>query len=166
MVCKTCLKSFEKPYEISVARYKKRIYCSVLCRANDKDRKKVFTEMMSKPFSPERKARHKLAFKRGKESHRWIEDRTKLKVDEKKHLDTKYKYWMLSVKKRDNWKCKINNSDCSGRLESHHILSWKDFPELRYEINNGITLCISHHPRSRAKEKELSPYFKDLISKE
>ncbi len=94
----------------------------------------------------------------------WIKDRSKLQTREKKHLDTKYKYWMLEVKKRDSWKCKINNVDCKGRLESHHILNWIEYPELRYEIKNGITLCHAHHPRGRANEKRLSPYFMELVS--
>ncbi len=104
---------------------------------------------------------------RGEKNHRWIKDRTKLKTDErKKSYDTKYKYWMLEVKKRDKWKCRLLNDDCSGRLESHHILNWIEFPELRYEINNGITLCHFHHPKGRKEEKRLSPYFKDLLAKE
>lgn len=37
--------------------------------------------------------------------------------------------------------------------------------ETRYEINNGITLCHFHHPRKREKEKELSPFFQELILK-
>lgn len=56
---------------------------------------------------------------------------------------------------------KIN---CKGRLEAHHILSWKDYPELRYDINNGITLCHAHHPRKRDEEAELSPYFQSLVA--
>lgn len=92
------------------------------------------------------------------------EDRSKLRTDEDKSYDTKYKYWMFSIKKRDNFKCKINNKDCKGRLEAHHILGWKSYPELRYEINNGITLCLAHHPRSREEEAKLSPYFKKLVA--
>ena len=95
---------------------------------------------------------------------RYIKDRTKLVVNEKKHLDTNYKNWMLNVKSRDSWKCKISNKDCNGRLEAHHILNWVEYPELRYEINNGITLCHAHHPRKRAEEKRLSPYFMELVS--
>ena len=30
--------------------------------------------------------------------------------------------------------------------------------------NNGITLCFAHHPRKRAEEKRLSPYFMELVS--
>ena len=94
---------------------------------------------------------------------RWIIDRTKLNTNRQKAYDTKYKYWMKRVKNRDNWKCKINNKDCCGRLEAHHILPWSQFPELRYEINNGITLCHFHHPRKRNDEKKLIPIFKELV---
>jgi hypothetical protein len=60
-------------------------------------------------------------------------------------------------------KCKTNNCDCSGRLEAHHILSWSKFPELRYEVNNGITLCKFHHPKKRIDEIKLAPYFKNMV---
>lgn len=100
-----------------------------------------------------------------KEKHpMWISDRSLLVKNEKKHLDGRYREWMISVKMRDSWKCKINNSDCNGRLESHHILNWADYPELRYEINNGITLCHAHHPRKREDEAKLSPFFQSLVA--
>lgn len=92
-----------------------------------------------------------------------IKDRTQLKTDRQKAYDTQYKYWMLAVKKRDHWKCKIGDENCKGRLEAHHILAWRDHTELRYSINNGITLCQYHHPRKRSEEVELSPYFQELI---
>ncbi len=86
------------------------------------------------------------------------------KPSEKKHLCSKYVGWMKQVKNRDNWKCRMANEDCNGRLEAHHILNWIDYPELRYEINNGITLCHSHHPRRREEEKRLIPTFVGLVS--
>lgn len=100
----------------------------------------------------------------GENHPRWINDRSKLKIDREKAYDTQYKYWMLEVKKRDNWKCKIANQDCKGKLEAHHILGWKSHPELRYQLNNGITLCHAHHPRKRDEEAKLSPYFKSLVA--
>jgi len=39
----------------------------------------------------------------------------------------------------------------------------RDYPELRYEVNNGITLCHFHHPRKINDEMKLSPYFQELI---
>lgn len=71
---------------------------------------------------------------------------------------------MLEVKKRDNWKCKLLSSNCKGRLEAHHIFNWVDYPELRYVVNNGITLCAFHHPRGREEEKRMIPIFQELLS--
>ncbi len=99
-----------------------------------------------------------------KEKHpNWINDRTLLKKDDRRN-DSLYKEWRKNIYKRDNYKCRIADSNCGGRLEAHHILSWKDFPELRYEINNGITLCHAHHPKVRAEEKRLIPTFQELVS--
>lgn len=106
-----------------------------------------------------------MSFNRKGEKHwHWKEDRTQLIKSEKKHLDGHYREWMLGVKRRDNFKCKIKNRDCNGPLESHHILDWKEYLELRYVINNGITLCHAHHPRGRENEAKLSPFFQKLVA--
>lgn len=100
-----------------------------------------------------------------KENHpRWKKDRGLVKLD-KERGGPLHKQWSRDVKNRDGWKCKISNGDCSGRLESHHILNWSNHIELRYEINNGITLCHFHHPRKRDDENRLSPYFQSLVGK-
>ena len=75
-----------------------------------------------------------------------------------------YFNWRKEVWKRDNWTCKINNKDCKGRLEAHHILPWEQYPELRYEIKNGITLCHYHHPRKRVEEQKLIPFFLNILT--
>lgn len=100
----------------------------------------------------------------GEKHFAWITNRTELVKSEKKHLDCQYRDWMKGVKDRDSWKCKISNSDCDDRLEAHHILNWVDYPELRYKLNNGITLCHAHHPRGRVKEKRLVSEFQELVS--
>ena len=43
-------------------------------------------------------------------------------------------------------------------------ISWQDFPEMRYQINNGITLCHFHHPKTRKEEKRLIPALLGLVS--
>lgn len=100
----------------------------------------------------------------GEKSPIWIKDRSLIKLGDRNIHDPLYKQWHRNVKNRDGWKCKISNSSCSGRLEAHHILNWKDYPELRYEINNGITLCHAHHPRKRDEVTKLSPYFQKLVA--
>lgn len=59
--------------------------------------------------------------------------------------DPLYKQWRIKVYSRDNWKCKWPGCAINKKLNAHHIKTWADFPGLRYEINNGITLCKYHH---------------------
>lgn len=99
---------------------------------------------------------------KGKEHPRYIIDRTQLARKDERN-DSAYNDWRKQVWLRDSFKCRIN-IDCSGKIEAHHILIWKDYPELRYNINNGITLCHAHHPRKRAEEKRLAPIFQELVS--
>jgi len=100
----------------------------------------------------------------GENHPNWVKDRTKLSTDRRHAYDGRYKDWMSKIRLRDNWKCKMSNKDCLGRIETHHILSWREHPELRYELNNGITLCHFHHPRAFSEEKRLVSVFQDIIS--
>lgn len=95
----------------------------------------------------------------------WIEDRNKLKTKEgsEERRSTRYKEWRKKVVERDAWKCKINNKDCKGRLEIHHILGFTEHKELKYEVNNGITLCHFHHPRKINDEMRMIPVFQDIV---
>ncbi len=102
----------------------------------------------------------------GDKNPRWVGGIEFWKKDNERN-DSAYKGWVLTCKERDKNKCQMENKDCSGRIEVHHILSWKDYPELRYETNNGITLCRYHHPRKRIKEEKMVPLFhKIIISKQ
>lgn len=91
----------------------------------------------------------------------WRVDRSLVKRKDER-ADAPYHCWMRDCRKRDMG-CRINNQDCKGRLEVHHILSWKDYPEFRYDINNGITLCHFHHPKTREEEERLIPYFRNMV---
>lgn len=56
-----------------------------------------------------------------------------------------YKQWRAKVFQRDNWICQTCHKKSEGDLEAHHIKSWKDFSELRFDLDNGITLCEKCH---------------------
>ena len=63
-----------------------------------------------------------------------------------------YKQWRSDVFKRDNWTCQT----CQARgvyLEAHHIKPWAEYPELRYETSNGVTLCLPCHKLAFSKNK-------------
>jgi 5-methylcytosine-specific restriction endonuclease McrA len=60
----------------------------------------------------------------------------------------KYREWRNAVFKRDNYICQ----DCGyskGRiLEAHHIKPFSLFPEQRFDVENGTTLCIPCHKKT------------------
>ena len=79
----------------------------------------------------------------------------------------KYRLWREAVFARDNYTCQ-KCGVMGGRLEAHHIQSFTEFPELRFAINNGITLLDKVHkefhkkygPRNNTK-KQLKKFIKN-----
>ena len=98
---------------------------------------------------------------RGLNNVNWNPDREAMRKN--KRNDPEYQQWIKKVKKRDKNICRLKDENCSGYNIVHHIKGWTEYPELRYNINNGITLCRAHHPRTRAKEKRLEEKFQNLI---
>ena len=98
----------------------------------------------------------------GENHYKWKGGKEFWKKEDKRN-DGAYQFWRLQVHKRDNYKCQIKDENCKGRIEVHHILGWTEFPELRYSINNGITLCHFHHPRKRGEEVKLIQTFTGLV---
>jgi len=55
-----------------------------------------------------------------------------------------YEDWRTGVFERDNYICK-KCGQVGGKLRAHHIFNFADYPELRLDLNNGITFCESCH---------------------
>jgi len=68
---------------------------------------------------------------------------------------SKYSEWKSRVNVRDNFKCVKCGRD--GK-EAHHKKSWKEFPELRFDVSNGETLCLDCHKKCRGTGR---PKIKD-----
>lgn len=108
--------------------------------------------------------RKKISLKlRGENNYRWIKDREKIK-ERYQRSSVEYILWRKGVLKRDKNLCQMAGINCKGRLEVHHILNWIEYPDLRYDARNGITLCYFHHPKGN-KSRELSRYFQQIIYK-
>lgn len=57
-----------------------------------------------------------------------------------------YKQWRMNVFKRDGFTCQ----HCGATkvfLNAHHIQQWSLYPKLRYEVSNGLTLCVPCHDK-------------------
>lgn len=55
-----------------------------------------------------------------------------------------FKLWREKVFKRDNYTCqKYKIKGC--RLHPHHIQNFAEYPELRFKVDNGITLSEEAH---------------------
>lgn len=132
--------------------------------------KKTIPVNLGKKLSEETKKRLKQAWLKNRDkrsgANHWKYNKNRKEVDlnKRRYWSTEYRQWRTAVFVRDGYRCKISNEDCCAYVEAHHILSWKDYPDLRFNINNGITLCRVHHPRKRDEEKRLSPYFQELVS--
>jgi len=80
--------------------------------------------------------------KRGSENPNWRGGkRTERKIAMRRW---EYIVWRTAVFIRDNYTCQ----KCGIRgtfLHADHIKPWASYPELRYAIDNGRTLCVSCH---------------------
>ena len=77
-----------------------------------------------------------------------IHFKMKFTKKEEKELD---ELWAKKVKDRDKWTCQICVERIHGRnCHAHHILP-RQLKEkrigLRWDVDNGITLCYNHHKR-------------------
>lgn len=78
--------------------------------------------------------------------------------------DPAYIKWRESVFKRDDYTCQFPHCDCRRHLNAHHILRWSDYPLLRLEVANGITLCAMHHKLVKNKEDQYAQLFQKILS--
>ena len=104
---------------------------------------------------------------KGEASHFWRGGKTQ----EKKLLRTsaEYKSWRGNVFLRGNYTCQ----ECgkSGRdLEPHHIKEVCNYPELMFDIDNGVTLCHECHKNTdnygyKARWENLTGQKAELLDK-
>lgn len=96
------------------------------------------------PCPPERRRKISEA-QRGERSAAWRGGKTE--ESKRARESVEYRLWREAVFKRDNWTCQ----DCGirgGRLDPHHVKGFAAFPELRFDVNNGLTLCRPCHKKT------------------
>lgn len=109
-------------------------------------------------------------FSSGKNHYNWQGGITPENVKIRNSIE--FRLWRESVFARDNWtcqKCKVKG----GKLHSHHIKNFAEWPELRFAIDNGITLCKKCHKKFHEKYgrnkntlEQLQEFLKERIKNE
>lgn len=78
----------------------------------------------------------------GPNHYRWT---GKTKEHELARKSPEYKEWRRKVYERDGYRCVLCGDNTSGNLEADHIKPFAFFPELRFVVSNGRTLCKPCH---------------------
>lgn len=86
---------------------------------------------------------------KGDKNPSWRDGVSKINKTERQLImnTVEYKLWRESVFTRDNFTC-VWCLQRGGELNADHIKPFKLFPELRFAIDNGRTLCVSCHRKT------------------
>ncbi len=93
---------------------------------------------------------------KGKKNPNWKGGITSKNQQERGSAKTRE--WRMAVFLRDNFTCQFCGARChrglgkSVFLVAHHIKSWARHKSLRYDIDNGITLCEDCHSLVHKKD--------------
>ena len=87
-------------------------------------------------------------------------------MDHRNFKDPVYVAWRKKIYARDKYTCQWPECKSKKKLNAHHIKRWADNPILRFEVNNGITLCWRCHKNIQNKEEQYEQFFfKILLAK-
>lgn len=92
--------------------------------------------------SPDCASAYKSARQIGEKSHLWKGGRTE--KNRRIRNSRQATAWRSAVMQRDNFTCSVCGAR-GGKLSVDHVLPWSTFPELRFDVRNGQTVCRTCH---------------------
>ena len=110
-------------------------------RPSEETKRKIGEKNKGKKRTKEARRKRSEAGK-GKKCHFWKGGKTK--ENQIIRAGIEYRLWREKVFKRDNYTCWICGLR-GGKIHPHHLKKFSDYPELRFTISNGLTLCKFCH---------------------
>jgi hypothetical protein len=136
-VCTICKVSYSRKPRTTIEQWDKSRFCSIKCKSTAQKE-----ENRGRKHAIETREKMRKSAKKGKESHLWRGGVTGHLRNLRNSVE--YKLWRDAVYARDNWTCVwCNKRGCV--LQADHIKPFAYFPELRFAIDNGRTLCVPCH---------------------
>jgi len=157
--CLICGKMFINNNNYDIAKkYKRFKFCSNKCKnvAKEIEPKKFHCLICGGQF--ERKYRNKYKYcsqkcngksHSGENSYLWKGGVTP--IHNKIRASIQYKQWQKEVFIRDGYCCSLCGDRKKKFLVAHHIQNFAQYPQLRFVIENGITLCRNCHKEFHKK---------------
>lgn len=138
--CFQCKRTFLKRPKLSWKQFESMKFCGRKCQAKgfvgykhtEETKEKLVASHLGKPQP----------WKEGVKSHFWKGGRTKEVT--LLRSSWRYKDWRRKIFERDDFTCQWCNQRGS-KINADHIKSFARFPELRFELSNGRTLCEPCH---------------------
>lgn len=84
-------------------------------------------------------------------------------INQQIRTSLEYKLWRKSVFERDKYACVWCGDNKGGNLEADHIKPFAYFPELRFAIDNGRTLCKNCHKQTNTWGEKAKVFSKDMV---
>jgi 5-methylcytosine-specific restriction endonuclease McrA len=132
--------SDETKRKISESEKGKKVFIS------EEHRKKLSKALKGRKMSEQDKVKMSIG-RRGKltgsMNHAWKGGVTS--VHQKIRHSVEYRLWRTAVFERDNYTCIWCGDNRGGNLNADHIKPFALYPELRFAIDNGRTLCVPCH---------------------
>ena len=77
--------------------------------------------------------------------------------------DPVYKDWRRKVYNRDKRRWQMPGCNSRYKLQAHHIKKWSTAAILRYDVDNGITLCRNCHDSINGLESHYESLFNEIV---